>query len=85
MNIEWSGKGEKEVGRLKENGEIVIEIDSSYYRPTEVDLLHGNPAKAKEKLGWVAKTSIEELVKIMVEADYKNLTDPDPKSPKVLW
>lgn len=49
-----------------------VEIDSRYYRPAEVDLLLGNPAKAKEKLGWKPKTTFKELVKIMLEYDLNN-------------
>ena len=50
-----------------------VEIDSRYYRPTEVDLLLGDPTKAKEKLGWQPKTTFKELVKIMLEYDSKNV------------
>ncbi|HSA06733.1 MAG TPA: GDP-mannose 4,6-dehydratase [Candidatus Gastranaerophilales bacterium] len=53
------------------NWENYVEIDPRYYRPAEVDLLLGDPSKAKEKLGWEPKTSFKELVKIMVEADLK--------------
>jgi GDPmannose 4,6-dehydratase len=53
------------------NWENHVEIDPRYFRPTEVELLIGNPAKAKEKLGWEPKTSFDELVRIMVEADVK--------------
>ncbi|TKZ35137.1 GDP-mannose 4,6-dehydratase, partial [Brachyspira catarrhinii] len=49
-----------------------VEIDPRYYRPAEVDLLLGNPAKAKEKLGWKPKTTFKELVKIMLEYDLNN-------------
>ena len=48
---------------------VLVRIDPRYFRPTEVELLLGDPAKAKRKLGWVAKTSFEDLVKEMVEAD----------------
>ncbi len=51
--------------------EKYVEIDSRYFRPAEVDILLGDPAKAKEKLGWVPRTSFKELVKVMVEADLK--------------
>ena len=50
-------------------GTVLVSIDLSYYRPTEVDLLIGDPSKAKEKLGWEAKVKFEELIKIMVQAD----------------
>jgi len=52
-------------------GTVVVEIDPRYYRPTEVDLLIGNPAKAKEKLSWSPQTTFKDLVKIMVAADWK--------------
>jgi len=68
--IEWRGKDENEKGFLKSSGKEVVSIDAKYYRPTEVDLLLGDPTKAKEKLNWVSKTPFKELVKIMVEADY---------------
>jgi len=59
-----------EVAELKP-GAVVVEIDPRYYRPTEVELLIGESAKAKEKLGWSSKTTFNELVKIMVTADWK--------------
>ena len=69
MKIEWKGKNEKEVGIYK-NQEI-IKVDTSYYRPTEVDSLLGDPSKAKKKLGWQPKISFKQLVKEMVESDLK--------------
>ncbi|MCY7361240.1 MAG: GDP-mannose 4,6-dehydratase [Ignavibacteria bacterium] len=68
-NIEWKGKDENEVGKDSETGKVLVEIDKNYFRPTEVDLLIGDPSKAKEKLGWSAKVTFNELVKIMVKAD----------------
>lgn len=68
--ISWKGKGINEVGILKSTNKEVVAIDSRYFRPTEVDLLIGNPAKAKEKLGWTPKTTFKELVKIMVTSDF---------------
>ena len=50
-------------------GDVVVGIDSNYYRPTEVDLLIGNPQKANQELGWKAKTKFEDLVKLMIKAD----------------
>ncbi|NOZ74845.1 MAG: GDP-mannose 4,6-dehydratase [FCB group bacterium] len=52
-------------------GDVVVEVDPRYYRPTEVDILVGDPSKAKEKLGWEPRVKFKELVKIMVEADWK--------------
>lgn len=69
MNIEWSGKNENEKGMDSKTGKVIVEIDKNYFRPTEVDLLIGDPSKAKEKLGWIPKVTFDELVKIMVKAD----------------
>jgi len=69
INIEWKGKDENEKGLNSKTGETVIEIDKNYFRPTEVDLLIGDPSKAKNILGWEPKVTFKELVKIMVEAD----------------
>jgi GDPmannose 4,6-dehydratase len=70
-NIIWSGKGVDEKGILKSSGKEVVAIDPRYFRPTEVDILIGDPSKAKEKLGWVPKTTFKELVKIMVDSDFE--------------
>ncbi len=56
-----------------QKGKKVVEVSPGYYRPTEVELLIGNPAKAKEQLGWEAKTSFEKLVEIMAKADFQNV------------
>jgi GDPmannose 4,6-dehydratase len=70
IEIEWKGENENEKGYDKNSGKVIIEVDPKYYRPAEVETLLGNPAKAKTVLGWnPTKTSFEELVKIMVEAD----------------
>jgi GDPmannose 4,6-dehydratase len=71
IEILWKGKGSEEVGIDSSTGKILVEIDPRYYRPTEVDLLIGDPSKAKEKLGWRPKVRLEELVKIMIKADEK--------------
>lgn len=73
IELEWEGDGVEERGLNKENGEAVIEIDPQYFRPTEVDLLIGDPSKAKKKLGWEFEYDIEDLVKDMVEADSEEL------------
>jgi GDPmannose 4,6-dehydratase len=72
FDIEWKGEGVNEKGVDKKTGKIVIEIDPKYFRPAEVDLLIGNSAKAKEKLGWQTKVDIDQLTKIMMEADKKD-------------
>jgi len=71
--INWEGIGIKEVGRLKSNGKIVVEIDPRYFRPTEVDLLIGDYSKAKKILGWEPKVTFKELVKIMVTSDFEKI------------
>ncbi len=71
IEILWKGKGSDEVGIDSSTGKVLVEIDPRYYRPTEVDLLIGDPSKAKEKLGWKPKVKLEELVKIMITADEK--------------
>jgi GDPmannose 4,6-dehydratase len=70
INIAWKGKEEKEVGIDRNTGKTIIQIDPKYYRPTEVEQLLGNPAKAKKQLGWEPKVKFEQLVEIMTEADY---------------
>ena len=67
--IVWEGEGINEVGRRKDNGEIVIRIDERYYRPTEVEELLGDSSKAKNKFGWEPKISLEEMIKEMIEND----------------
>jgi len=69
IEIEWSGEGVNEIGKNKESGEIVVEIDPKYFRPTEVDLLIGDPTKAKAELGWEPKHDLKSLVKDMMLAD----------------
>lgn len=75
MDIEWTGKGLEEKGIDKTTGKEIISIDSRYYRPAEVDLLIGDYSKAKKILGWEPKTKFADLVKIMVEADYKYFSE----------
>ena len=69
FEIEWKGEGMKEKGIDKKTGKTIIEIDEKYFRPAEVDLLLGDASKAKEKLGWEAKTKFKDLVKIMCEIE----------------
>jgi len=71
IKLTWKGKKEKEVGYDSKTKKVIIKIDPKYYRPTEVDLLLGDPAKAKRELKWVPKTKFKELVKIMMEADMR--------------
>ena len=71
IDLIFEGEGEKEVGRDARTGKVLVEVSPDFYRHTDVVNLLGDPSKAKEKLGWdpEAKTSFEELVKLMVEAD----------------
>ena len=71
MPLEWQGSGVDEKGIDPKSGKAVIQIDPRYFRPAEVDLLLGDPTKAKQQLGWELKTSFEELVNMMTDADLK--------------
>lgn len=68
LPIEWKGKGLEEKG-VGPDGRILVEISPQFFRPAEVDLLIGDPTKAKKQLGWNPKTSVDELMKMMVRAD----------------
>lgn len=71
IDVEFSGEHEQEIAIDKATGDMVMQVDRHFYRPAEVDLLIGDPAKAKEKLHWEAQTSLEELCRMMVEADLR--------------
>jgi GDPmannose 4,6-dehydratase len=71
VELEFSGKEENEVAKDKATGRIVMRVNPKFYRPAEVDLLIGSPAKAKAKLGWEPSTTLEQLCQMMVEADLK--------------
>jgi len=73
IEIEWRGEGKNEVGISKPDGEVLIEVDPQYFRPTEVDILLGDSSKAQEKLNWEFSYTIEDLVKEMVEMDMKEI------------
>ncbi|MEE9449312.1 MAG: GDP-mannose 4,6-dehydratase [Ignavibacteriaceae bacterium] len=101
IEIDWSGKGEDEKGKIKsidldkakslinysskkdlfsfkftselKTGDVVVAIDPNYYRPTEVDLLIGDPAKAEKEIGWKAETKFEELVRLMIKSDMEKI------------
>lgn len=75
IEIEWQGEGIKEKGIDKATGKIVVEVSPDFYRPTDVVNLLGNPSKAKKELGWnPAKTSFNDLVRLMVEHDMKKVS-----------
>lgn len=74
MQVEFKGAAEQEVAVDAETGKTVMRINPRYYRPAEVDLLIGDPAKAKAKLGWEPATTLEQLCQMMVEADLRRNT-----------
>ena len=71
--LRFEGEGERELGVDRTTGKVLVSVDPRYYRPTEVELLIGNPAKATAKLGWKPKTLFSDLVKVMVEADMQGI------------
>jgi len=73
ITINWSGSGVDEKGTCAETGKVLVEVDPRYFRPTEVELLIGDPTKAKTKLGWVHETKWEQLCAEMVAADMINV------------
>lgn len=73
ITITWSGAGVDEKGTCAETGKVLVEVDPRYFRPTEVELLIGDPTKAKTKLGWVHETKWEQLCAEMVAADMINV------------
>lgn len=75
IELAWEGEGTNEKGIDNKSGKVLIKLDSKFYRPSEVDLLLGNPSKAKQKLGWNPKVTFDELVRMMVESDIKALHD----------
>lgn len=73
ITIKWVGFGLDEIGIDKDTNRVLVKISEEYYRPSEVDLLIADPAKAKNILGWESNTSIDELVNLMIKADLKLL------------
>lgn len=73
FTLEWKGSGIEEKGYDVASGRCLIEVDPRYFRPTEVDLLIGDPGKAKAVLGWEHKTSVQELAREMVRADLRDV------------
>ncbi len=73
IRIKWKGKGLKEIG-INSDGKTIISINKAYYRPLEVDYLKGDSSKAKKNLKWQSKITINELIKEMIDYEFKNLT-----------
>ena len=69
--VEWKGKGEAETGHCGRSGKLLVRISPKFYRPAEVELLIGDPAKAQRELGWKPATTLEQLCQMMVEADMR--------------
>ena len=71
--IEWEGSDVNEVARDSKSGKVIVDIDPRFYRPAEVDLLLGDPSKAKNVLGWEPKVKFEALVEMMMRADLEEV------------
>ena len=69
FDIEWRGKAEQTQGIDRKSGKIIVRVNPAFYRPAEVDVLIGDPAKAHQKLGWKREVSFDALVRMMAEAD----------------
>mmetsp|Transcript_33842 Transcript_33842/g.107436 ORF Transcript_33842/g.107436 Transcript_33842/m.107436 type:complete len:381 (+) Transcript_33842:123-1265(+) len=77
MTLRWEGEGVEECGICTQSGKVVVRVSEKYFRPAEVDLLLGDPTKARTKLKWDPQmTSLEDLVKEMVDADIARVDDP---------
>jgi len=75
IEVGWQGSGEQERGINVATGKAIVTINPKFYRPAEVEMLIGSPVKAKKELGWEAKTTLEELCRMMVEADLARVAD----------
>jgi GDPmannose 4,6-dehydratase len=71
VSIEWKGQGESETGHCGRSGKLLVRVSPKFYRPAEVDLLIGDPSKARSVLGWAPETTLEQLCQMMVEADLR--------------
>lgn len=71
IDIRWEGSNEQEVAIDNISNKVIVRVNPKFYRPAEVELLIGNPEKARQNLGWVPKTTLEELCSMMVEADLR--------------
>lgn len=80
IEIEWKGKGLDEKGYDKKTGRLLVDVSPRYFRPAEVELLCGDPSKAEKELGWKRKVDFKGLVKMMVEADLREIAGLDIES-----
>ena len=69
--LDWSGSADNEIGTCKKTGKVLVRVNPKFYRPAEVELLIGDPAKAQKELGWKPSTTLEQLCQMMVEADLR--------------
>jgi len=74
ITVAWEGTGTKERGIDRATGKTIVTVDPKFYRPTEVDLLIGDPTKAKQKLGWAPRMKFEDLVVMMVTSDFEKIS-----------
>lgn len=72
--VDWRGEGEKEEGICPKSGRVLVKVNPKFYRPAEVELLIGDPSKSERMLGWKAKTGLEDLCRMMVEADLERVS-----------
>ena len=74
ITLDWSGKDENETGIDRKTGKMLVRVNPAFYRPSEVDLLIGDPGKAERELGWKPEVQLEELARLMMEADLRRDT-----------
>ena len=75
IELDWQGEGVEEKGVNRATGEVLVEIDPRYFRPTEVDLLLGDATKAREKLGWTPQHTLDQMIEEMVAHDLADARD----------
>jgi len=75
VSIDWRGHGINEYGIDKKTGKIIVQVNPDFYRPSEVDFLLGNAEKAQKELNWSPKTTFQELLKIMIDSDFKKISE----------
>jgi GDPmannose 4,6-dehydratase len=83
--IEWQGAGVEERGIDKATGAVLVEVDPRYFRPTEVDILIGDPSKARTVLGWQHQVSFDDLVREMVDSDLAVVRGDNQRNQRNLW
>ena len=85
INIRWEGRGVDEQGFDTKTEKAVVAVDRRYFRPTEVDLLLGNPKKAKKALGWAPTTPFRDMIKQMVRSDLNSVSEDSKKGSQASW